>query len=159
MTVSNNREAVMELCAREEEELRFQRLTNEDALHLGLAIAEEAKRRGVALTIRIERNQQELFHYAMPGTAADNDTWVRRKCALVNRVGKSSYHYKLWLESRGQAMRDRALDDFIYAAAGGAFPIHVQNVGVVGAVAVSGLPQEEDHKFVVSSVEKFLLGK
>jgi uncharacterized protein (UPF0303 family) len=43
-----------------------------------------------------------------------------------------------------------------YAAHGGAFPIIVRDVGAVGTVTVSGLPQEEDHRLVVSVLREFL---
>ena len=43
-------------------------------------------------------------------------------------------------------------------AAGGAFPIRVRGVGLVGTVTVSGLPQLEDHRLVVTTLERFLAG-
>ncbi|GAB3932306.1 hypothetical protein GCM10027614_01210 [Micromonospora vulcania] len=36
-----------------------------------------------------------------------------------------------------------------YAAAGGAVPLRVRGTGVVGWFGVSGLPQLDDHRFVV----------
>ena len=48
------------------------------------------------------------------------------------------------------------LDRDAYAAHGGAFPVTVRGVGVVGTVAVSGLPQLEDHAFVVRVLSDFL---
>jgi uncharacterized protein (UPF0303 family) len=48
------------------------------------------------------------------------------------------------------------LDPASYAAHGGAFPILIRGTGCVGTVAVSGLPQVEDHRFVVDQLEKFL---
>ncbi|MET0302587.1 MAG: heme-binding protein [Microbacteriaceae bacterium] len=44
------------------------------------------------------------------------------------------------------------------AANGGVFPITVTGVGVVGAVGISGLPQVEDHAFVVDQLRAFLAG-
>jgi len=43
-----------------------------------------------------------------------------------------------------------------YAAHGGAFPILVRGIGCIGTVAVSGLPQLEDHRLVVETLEAFL---
>ena len=51
------------------------------------------------------------------------------------------------------------LDIDQYAAHGGAFPVIVRNVGVVGTVTVSGLPQEEDHRLVVDVLREFLAGQ
>jgi uncharacterized protein (UPF0303 family) len=45
-----------------------------------------------------------------------------------------------------------------YAAHGGAFPVHVEGVGVVGAVTVSGLPQADDHALVTEAIGTFLRG-
>jgi uncharacterized protein (UPF0303 family) len=48
------------------------------------------------------------------------------------------------------------LDPECFAAHGGAFPILLPKTGCVGVVAVSGLPQEDDHRFVVEQIEAFL---
>jgi len=43
-----------------------------------------------------------------------------------------------------------------YAAHGGAFPIIIDGLGVIGVVAVSGLPQVEDHQLVVDAMEDYM---
>ena len=47
---------------------------------------------------------------------------------------------------------DARLDITQYAAHGGVFPITIEGVGVVGTVGVSGLPQADDHAFVVEQL-------
>jgi uncharacterized protein (UPF0303 family) len=41
-------------------------------------------------------------------------------------------------------------------AHGGAFPVIVHRVGMVGTVAVSGLPQADDHALVVEGLTRYL---
>nr|BFE72411.1 hypothetical protein GCM10020092_057120 [Actinoplanes digitatis] len=48
------------------------------------------------------------------------------------------------------------MDPADFAAHGGAFPVRVPNVGVVGVVTVSGLPQADDHALVVEAIEAYL---
>ena len=58
---------------------------------------------------------------------------------------------------RGLSLAERYhVDGADYAAHGGAFPIRVRGVGLVGTATVSGLPQEEDHRLVVTTLATFL---
>ena len=50
----------------------------------------------------------------------------------------------------------RGMDPMDFAPAGGGFPIHLTGTGVVGVVTVSGVPQREDHGFVVEMLCRFL---
>ncbi|MEX2414591.1 MAG: heme-degrading domain-containing protein [Paenibacillaceae bacterium] len=141
----------------QEEEVQFASFNHEIALEVGLAIIKEVKNRGKSVSIHIERNNRVLFHYAMQGTTPDNDEWLRRKCNVVQRFEMSSYRMSNKLKTREgdlERIYQAALRD--HAASGGAFPIIIKNVGVVGAVAISGLPDSEDHEIVVSTLRKFL---
>jgi uncharacterized protein (UPF0303 family) len=148
---------LLEALLREEEELQLDRFTNDDALRLGLAMVERARADGKPITVDIRRNGQQLFHHALAGTSADNDEWIMRKVRVVDRYGHSSLYVGAKYRARGTTFEAFArLDVDRYAAHGGAFPIIVRNVGAVGTVAVSGLPQEEDHAFVVAALRAFL---
>jgi uncharacterized protein (UPF0303 family) len=46
-----------------------------------------------------------------------------------------------------------------YAAHGGAFPLIIRGVGVVGTITISGLPQQEDHEVVITTLKKFVTDK
>ena len=138
----------------EEEELQFAAFTNDTAWELGHALVDAARRDGLSVTVDIQRGEQQLFHYALAGTAADNDEWIERKNRVVRRFGHSSLYMRA---AEGEAFAENyLLDPTVFAAHGGAFPIIVRDVGVVGTVTVSGLPQEEDHRLVVSVLREFL---
>ena len=147
------RESLEELLA-QEEELQFTTFTNDDAWALGNALAAAARERELPVTIDISRGEQRLFHAGMPGSAADNDAWIERKNRVVRRFGHSSYF--MGVQGGDAFAANYLLDEREFAAHGGAFPIRVRGVGVVGTVTVSGLPQEEDHRLVVSVLRDFL---
>ncbi|GAA3299549.1 heme-degrading domain-containing protein [Dactylosporangium vinaceum] len=141
----------------QEARLLFDRFDNDDAWALGCLLVETAKERSLGITIDIRRGGQQLFHAALAGTAPDNDRWIERKVRVVERLHNSSY-----LVGRRLAARDKVFDAAYgvdpaeYATHGGAFPVRVRNVGVVGVVTVSGLPQADDHALVVEVLERFL---
>jgi uncharacterized protein (UPF0303 family) len=137
--------------AAEEAELQFTTFSNDDAWALGTALVEAA--RGLPVAVDISRNGRQLFHAALAGTSADNDDWIRRKTAVVNRFGHSSLYMRQSFLERGTTFEEATgLDPREYAAHGGGFPILVRDVGPVGVVVVSGLPQLEDHRMVVAAL-------
>jgi uncharacterized protein (UPF0303 family) len=141
----------------QEEEIQFKSFDNNMAFVVGLALLDAARNKGKGITIDIARNGQQLFHYAMPGTSRDNDVWVQRKNNVVNRFGHSSYYMGISLKSKGQTIEEKYLiSSSEFAAHGGAFPLTIRGVGVVGTITVSGLPQEEDHELVVTTLRKYL---
>lgn len=143
----------------QEQRLVFTRFDNTDAWRLGSAMVAAATDRSLAVTIDIRRHGQQLFHVALPGTTADNDAWIERKVNVVNRFGAASYLVGRRLAARGAVLDESAgVEPRLFAAHGGAFPVTVRDVGVVGTVTVSGLPQADDHAFVVEMVEAFLGG-
>jgi len=141
----------------QEAELQFQRFDNDTALALGQALVAAAREAGLAVTVDIRRGEQQLFHAALAGTAADNDAWIERKNRVVRRFGHSSFYVGLLLGLEGTSIEEKFLvDPTLYAAHGGAFPVMVRHVGMVGTVTVSGLPQAEDHRLVVAVLREFL---
>ena len=49
------------------------------------------------------------------------------------------------LRERGESLADRFLDEKEYAACGGGFPIRVEEVGVIGTIAITGLDHVSEH--------------
>jgi uncharacterized protein (UPF0303 family) len=142
--------------ADQEQRLRFTRFDNDVALALGEHLLDAARQRQLAITISVRRNGQRLFHAALPGTSADNDAWIERKSRVVDRYGHSSFFVGARAREQGRSFEEQSrLDPDLYAAHAGVFPVIVTGVGTVGTVGVSGLPQVDDHAFVVEQLESF----
>ncbi|MEV0175301.1 heme-degrading domain-containing protein [Streptomyces sp. NPDC050803] len=141
----------------QERRLVFRRFTHDDAWSLGFLLVQLARERQAPVAIDIHRAGQQLFHAALPGSTPDNDAWIARKRRVVERYGASSYLVGARFRAKGTTFEESSrLDVDTYAAHGGSFPIAVEDVGVIGSVTVSGLPQLEDHRFVVEALEEFL---
>lgn len=149
-------EETLALLLQQEADLQFREFTNDTAWHVGARLVEVARQRGLSVAVDITRHGHQLFHYALPGTSPDNDAWIQRKNRVVNRYGHSSFYIGMRYRSQGTTFEEKSLlDPREYAAHGGAFPLIIRDVGVVGTVTVSGLPQEEDHHLVVSVLREF----
>jgi uncharacterized protein (UPF0303 family) len=142
----------------QEDRLVFTAFDHSTAWDLGLRMRVEALEAQLPIAISLRRNGQCLFHAALPGSSADNDGWLLRKAAVVERYGHSSYYVGCKFRADGGDFdTDSRLDTAVFAAHGGAFPIILGTSGCIGTVAVSGLPQVEDHRFVVTQLEQFLI--
>ncbi|MFC5676223.1 heme-degrading domain-containing protein [Aeromicrobium endophyticum] len=152
----SDRELLDELEA-QEARLVLESFDETDAWELGSALREAALAGDLPVAISVRRNGQRLFHTALPGASADNDGWLDRKCAVVDRYGRSSLRVGEQFRVAGRTFEsDSRLDPSRYAAHGGAFPLIVRGTGCVGTVAVSGLPQRDDHRLVVETLTAFI---
>lgn len=141
----------------QERSLVFSRFTNDDAWQLGSLLVRLATERSLPVTIDITRGEQQLFHAAMPGTAAHNDVWIARKTRTVREFGISSLLAGLRARATGSRFEDAPwIDPLEFAGHGGSFPVSIVDVGVVGTVTISGLPQRDDHALAVEAIESFL---
>jgi uncharacterized protein (UPF0303 family) len=100
---------------------------------------------------------RNLFYTALPGTTPANESWVQRKINVVMRLHKSSYRVGRELASSGRQLDEsQGVLPIEFAAHGGSFPIAIKNVGVVGTITVSGIPQRDDHNFAVEHICRYL---
>jgi uncharacterized protein (UPF0303 family) len=61
------------------------------------------------------------------------------------------------LKRKGKRIEEAYLvSESEYAPHGGCFPVIIRGSGIIGAITVSGLPQEEDHKLVVEAIRNYL---
>ena len=127
------------------------------ALHaLGRALHDEAVARALPLVVQVRLGERLVFAAAAPGSAAINDDWAARKARVVHLFEQSSLLVRRTHERDGVDFYEKhRLPGDRFAPFGGAFPLRVDNVGFVGSVAVSGLPQVQDHAFVVDGLAAF----
>jgi uncharacterized protein (UPF0303 family) len=147
------------VAALEEQERRLQldAFGPDDAWELGTLLVELARERDLAVTVDVRRPGHVLFHVALNGTTPENDAWVERKVRVVERFHASSYLVGRRLAAKGRTLGvEQGVDPLLFAAHGGAFPIRVRGVGVVGTVTVSGLAQADDHALVVEALERLI---
>ena len=142
----------------QEERLQFETFSHENAWMLGARLRELALERAQAITIDIAVGEQRLFHCALPGTSAHNDVWIERKKRTVREFGASSYLVGLRFPILDKHELESApwMDAAQFSGHGGGFPLAIRGVGVVGTIAVSGLPHEIDHGLIVEALSEHL---
>ena len=138
--------------AAEEGALALPAFTEETALRLGQAMVAEGMAAGHPIVIDIRTPNRTLFHAALPGSAANNDHWARRKSNVALMFGTSSLEQRLRHAEKGQTLARSGLPDADYALSGGAVPIRVTGAGIVAVATISGLPDTEDHAMVVRAI-------
>ena len=124
---------------------------------LGQRMSKAAAERELPIVIQIRSGGRLVYVAALPGSTASNDVWAPRKARVAEHFEQSSLLVRLLHEADGEDVNSRhALSPDLFQASGGAFPLRTRGVGVIGSVVVSGLPQVEDHLFVVEQLELFL---
>ena len=152
----------LETLKRQEAALIFTHFDAELAWQIGSRIRELAVSRGQTVAIEIGLTGQELFYYAMPGSAPDHKEWLRRKRNTVLRYHKSSYRVGIELRQQQTTLTEKTgLPLCDYACHGGCVPIRLKGVGmgesegssiVIGTIAVSGLPERADHELAIEAI-------
>lgn len=141
----------------QEEILQFTHFTNADAWELGSIMVIEAKKRNLPVSIRIELNNGHcVFQYSADGTTLRNQMWLERKIRTVKLMEKSSLNFYTSMRKSEKSLEDIGLEEKEYACCGGAFPIRLEEAGVLGTIAVSGMNHVSDHDFIVKCVGKYL---
>jgi len=139
--------------ALQEQALILSHFDHDVAWRVGATLRDLALQRKFAVAIDVRRFGHPLFYCALEGTSPANSDWVRRKGNVVAHFLRSSYAVGLDLrQKKTDLMEKHGLPFSDYAAHGGSFPIHVGHAGVIGSVTVSGLPQRDDHEFVVEAL-------
>ena len=147
----------IETIKKQEARLVFQDFDEAVAFKIGSAIRDRALKDKLPIIVDIRTFDRPLFYAAMPGSNASNPDWARRKINVVRRFLKSTYRMVLEQQRPDRTFKvGEGLDIADYVLAGGGFPVTVKGAGVIGVIAVSGLPEREDHGVVVAAICEYL---
>ena len=148
---------IMETVRQQEDLLRFDHFTEDDAWQLGVFLAERAHAAHLAMAMCIRKASGHiLFQHCTKGTTLSNQQWMNRKFNTVLLTESSSLRAWANLMDRGQVPQDQGVDALDYAFCGGGFPIRLLSGEFVGAAIVSNLPHRDDHRFIVSALADYL---
>lgn len=138
---------------RQEAALIFDAFDEATAFEIGSAIRQRALKENLPIIVDIRTFDRPLFYAAMPGSNGSNPEWARRKFNVVKRFLKSSYRLTLEEQRPDRTFKPGwGIDSADFVLAGGAFPITVKGAGVIGAVTVSGLSEQDDHAVAVDAL-------
>lgn len=147
----------LETIKRQESTLVFSAFNEAVAFEIGSAIRARALKESLGIVVDIRTFDRPLFYAAMPGSTGSNPEWTRRKFNVVRRFLKSSYRMVLEQQRPDRTFKPGdALDQADYVLAGGGFPVTVKGAGIIGVIAVSGLPERQDHAVVVDALCDYL---
>jgi uncharacterized protein (UPF0303 family) len=136
----------------EESSLTVGSFSNDAAWRLGSLLVERARSGKLPIAVGIMRAGQRLFWYGAEGSGPDNDGWLERKLRTALRFGHSSLYMGMKIASRDIGIEQYGICFGEYSLHGGAVPIVLRGTGLVGALAVSGLDQEEDHRMAAEAL-------
>lgn len=137
----------------QEARLVFRRFDEAAGFALGCRLRDFGLARAQPIVIDIQTWDRPLFYAALAGSTADNANWARRKRNVVQAYHKSTYRMVLEQERPDRTFPPgHARDPGEFVLAGGGFPIRIEGAGVIAAVAVSGLPERQDHALVVEAL-------
>lgn len=148
---------IIEQVSKQEEMLKFDHFTNDDAWELGKIYVDKIKRDGIEMAVAIRKvNGNTIFSYFSNGTNYMNENWMRRKFNTV--IANESSSFKQWAlaERRGNTVESMGLDKKDYVLVGGGFPIKLKNGEMVAVVLASNLPHEQDHRFIIEGLSEYL---
>ncbi len=137
-----------------DERVTLNEFTYETAMKISGYLQERALHEKLPISYEIFHGSTLISMAVLPGATADNACWALRKRNTALRFQRSSLSVKEMCDEGGFDLNvGYRLPPEEFVASGGSIPIFVDNVGMVGAISVSGLTDIEDHKIVLAALD------
>ena len=147
----------LEIARTQEDVLRVERMTADDALALGMImirLAREKYARPAAL--RVITNGQITFSFLMDGTDMNNCWWMDKKLNTCRMTGVSSLRSMVEVAENVRPMEPEFEKENNFALCGGCFPLRTPGGKLLGWALCSGLPHYCDHQLLADALAEFL---
>jgi len=145
-----------ETLLQQEKDLVFPSFDCDAAHKLGMMLIERARRENKVIVVSISIARQTIFHYALGVLGPNSDNWLRRKANVVYEYHRSSLNFGTKLAMDNSSLEYQGRNPADFTVIGGGFPIRVKGLGVIGVVAVTGMPHVEDHEYVTTAIAEYL---
>lgn len=157
MEFANYKPQWEDVLKRQEEILRAEKMSAEDALALGVIMSGLAKEKyQKPIAIRIILGGHVAFSFLMDGTSMNNEWWMDKKLNTCRATGASSIRSLVELAEGIRPMEGEFENEGDYALCGGCFPLRNTAGKLLGYVLASGMPHECDHQLIVDALAEFL---
>jgi uncharacterized protein (UPF0303 family) len=151
---------MIEEIKKEENQFIFSKFDALAAFKIGNFIAKKAIKENLPIIIDISTPFQTLYHFANIGSTANNERFIERKRNTVLLFWHSIRWVSQKVNNSVDAMHQKyGTNDKEHTILHGGFPIHIKKQGVIGAICISGLTQEEDHALIIEGLEYFFSTK
>ncbi len=138
----------------------FENLSPANALEIGEIAKSLGVLKNLPIAVEVRLDDWIIYHASLPGSSSENQWWIDRKARVVILKHHSTMYERVSAEERGVDWhQENNLLDETHAIHGGGLPLITKSEGFVGALLISGLPQEEDHLLGVEVLTEFLARK
>jgi len=148
---------INEIVSEQEKALCFDHFSHKDAWELGQFLVKRIYDNNIEMAVSIRKvSGYILFQHGTEDTNLNNQNWMDRKFNTVKMMERSSFG--VWAKSciSGQGIAEHGLSEKEYAFCGGGFPICLKSGEMVGVLIVSNLPHQQDHQFIIDSLQEYL---
>jgi uncharacterized protein (UPF0303 family) len=140
----------------EAQSLLLDSLTLRDAVTIGQFATDLADIKKLPVSIEVRMGSWCVYHVSLAGASQGHDSWINRKCAVVEQTKNASLLELVLCEELDVSWYEKTgLSESEYAANGGAIPLMLQDSTLAGVLIVSGLAGPDDHRLAVASVKAF----
>ena len=147
----------LDILKTQEEKLRVEAFTADDAFALGAVMVRLAREKyNKPAAMRVILGGQPTFCFLMQGTSMNNNWWMDKKLNTSRMTGTSSIRALVEVAEGLRAMEPEFENEGDFALCGGCFPLRNAAGRLLGYVEASGLPHECDHQLMIDALSEYL---